>query len=46
MLDPGLYYARVDKDRMILLTHDVQGKPHEVAFEVELPREGAKSPIK
>jgi TPR repeat protein len=46
MLDPGLYYARVDKDRMVLLTHDVQGKPHEVTFEVELPREGAKSPIK
>lgn len=46
MLDPGLYYSRVDKDRMVLLTHDQQGKPQEVGFEVELPRDRVQSPVK
>ena len=46
MLDPGLYYARMDKNHMVLLTNDGQGKPQEVGFDVELPRDGAQSPIK
>jgi len=46
MLDPGLYYARMDKSRMVLLTHNEQEKPQEVGFDVELPRDGTQSPIK
>lgn len=46
MLDPGLYYARVDKDRLVLLTHNQDGKPEEVGFSVTLPRNTVQSPIK
>jgi hypothetical protein len=46
MVDPGLYYARVDKDRLVLLTHNQDGKPEEVGFTAELPRNKVQSPIK
>ena len=46
MLDPGLYYARADKDRLVLLTHDQNGKPQEVGFAAEFPRDKGQSPIK
>jgi len=46
MLDPGLYYARADKTKFILLTHNQQGKPQEVGFAVETAREKVQSPVK
>lgn len=46
-LAPGFYFARVDKNRIIMLTHDSKGDPHEVGFEAHLPNEPAlQSPIK
>ena len=46
LLDPGLYYGRIVKNRLILLTHDANGKPVEVGFEVQMPRSKVESPAK
>lgn len=46
LLDPGLYYGRIDKDRMILLTHDANGNPVEVGFEVQTDQKRVESPVK
>ena len=46
MLDPGLYYARIEKNRLVLLTHNQNGKPQEVGFSADLPRDAAESPVK
>jgi hypothetical protein len=46
LLDPGLYYARPEKNRLMLLTHDQNGKPQEVGFAVQLPSNKVQSPIK
>lgn len=45
-LDPGLYYARAEKDKFILLTHDVNGKPEEVGFVAQEAGGTVQSPIK
>ena len=46
VLDPGLYYTRIDKDRVMLLTHDEDGKPREVGFSMQTPNNRIQSPIK
>jgi hypothetical protein len=45
-LEPGFYYGRIEKDRIVLLTHDAQAKPHEVGFEFRPPESKTVSPIK
>ena len=46
VLDPGLYYVRIDGRRLILLTHKQDGKPEEIGFEVNAPKTEARSPVK
>ncbi len=46
MIDPGLYYARVDKNRLMLLTHEQDGKPREIGFDVDLSKGKNQSPVK
>jgi len=46
MLDPGLYYARVEKNRFILLTHDDGGNPQEIGFTAQIAEDRVQSPIK
>lgn len=46
VLDPGLYYARIEGRRLILLTHRQDGKPEEIGFEVSAPKAGVQSPVK
>jgi hypothetical protein len=46
-LEPGFYYARQEKDRLMVLVHENNGKPREVGFEVNIPPDpAATSPIK
>lgn len=46
-LEPGFYYARQDKDRLMVLVHESDGKPKEIGFEVNMPADPATaSPIK
>jgi hypothetical protein len=47
-LDPGFYFARLDKGRFLLLTHREDGKPVEVGFEPNSAERGpqSNSPIK
>jgi hypothetical protein len=46
-LEPGFYYARPDKNRMIVLTHDGKGNPKEIGFEPHIPNDPAlQSPMK
>jgi hypothetical protein len=47
VLDPGLYYARMDDSgRVMLLVHDEDGKPREIGYSIQTPRSGVQSPIK